>query len=93
MSLSDPMSAIVKRKFKKNKLAENGAFFATGAIGALCNHPANTALTLWQKGLSVRNIGQLYLGSPIRAIGVGLFNVCYQNGKKILMPKKPGEES
>jgi hypothetical protein len=58
--------------FVENPFAVYGATFAAGAIGSLTGHPFNTALTRWQKNMSVSR-HQLYLGAVRKTRAVGWF--------------------
>jgi len=78
IAISNPLSERAKRLLGENKAVEYGSVFATGVLGSLAGHPANTALTRWQAGKSVENISQLMRGSLTRARGFGTFVLCYK---------------
>ena len=66
-----------------NKAVEYSSAFVSGAIGNLIGHPADTALTLWQKEMKLQSFRQLMRGAPIKAVTLGGFSVCYQLVKKL----------
>lgn len=84
LRVSGPVSELMKRKFGDNKMVEYGSTFLSGAIGSLIGHPADTALTRWQKGMETKNFRQAMKGGPIKAVAVGGFSVCYKIMKEIL---------
>ncbi len=88
LRVSDPIAKEMKRICGDNQVVEYGSAFTSGAIGSVIGHPADTALTLWQKGMGVKNISQLMKGAPIKAMTVGGFSVCYKVAKEMLEPKE-----
>lgn len=58
--------------------------YASGFVGSLLGHPANTALTRWDENLRIENIRQLGWGALRKANGIGKFSVCYKLGKDTL---------
>lgn len=78
LRISEPVSKIMKRTSGDNKSVEYISAFATGVIGSIIGHPADTALTRWQKGMKVENYRQLIKGSPVKAVAVGGFAVLYK---------------
>lgn len=85
--VTGPLNDALKDHFGDTTAVRYGSPFLSGMIGAFCNHPANTALTLWQKNQKVVSLKQLMQGSPVRAVTVGGFMVCYQVANDILKPK------
>lgn len=81
---SEPVSDLMKRRFGKNKGVEYGSAFATGTIGSLIGHPADTALTLWQEGKKIENFRQTMRGAPMKAMSVGMLTVCYKITEELL---------
>ncbi len=88
LRVSKPMSEFMEDRCGKNKAVEYGSTFAAGAIGSLVGHPADTALTLWQKGRNVENLSQLMRGGPVKALTVGGFSICYKTVKELLESNK-----
>lgn len=84
MSAGGHVYAFAKKHFGDNEAMKYGSSFITGALGSLCGHPANTALTLWQNGLKVENIFQLARGGPAKAIATGVFSMGFQLAKEHL---------
>jgi len=84
ISAADKLAAVMKSRFGDNKAVEYSAAFASGAMGSLVGHPANTALTRWQAGLKVTSARQLMWGSMRKARAVGAFSVLYRLGKEVL---------
>lgn len=78
LRVSGPVSEVMKSAFDDNEVVEQGAIFATGAVGSLVGHPADTAATLWQNGMKVANFRQLAKGSATKAFAVGAFSVAYK---------------
>ena len=82
--VSEPVSEFMKHSCGDNKAVELGSTFATGAIGSLIGHPADTALTLWQKGRKVENFRQMMRGGPMKAATVGVFSIFYKMAKECI---------
>ncbi|MES2121248.1 MAG: hypothetical protein V4492_00550 [Chlamydiota bacterium] len=79
-------SAFVKAKMSEfageNKAVEYGSAFVSGVIGSVVGHPADTALTLWQKKMEVEGLRQLMRGGLYKAGAVGVFSALYTGLKK-----------
>lgn len=75
--ISKLVSDMMKEQFGDSKNVEYASTFVSGAIGSVVNHPADTALTLWQKESHIHSVKQLMKGAPARAISIGGFSVCY----------------
>jgi len=84
LSAADRLAAVMKGRFGDNSVVEYTAAFTAGALGSLAGHPANTALTRWQKGMTVDNWRQSMLGAARKARAVGGFSVVYKLGKETL---------
>ena len=84
MSSADSLAKVMERKFGKNKVVEYTAAFASGAAGSLAGHVGNTALTRWQKGMTVDTLRQSMLGCVPRARALGVFAVLYKITKEKL---------
>lgn len=76
--VSGPLGVLMKEKFDQTETVEYTSAFLSGAIGSLVGHPADTALTLWQRGKKIINLSQLTKGGGIKALAVGGFSVCYK---------------
>lgn len=74
LRVSSPITKYFEGKYGKNKAVEYGSSFFSGAVGSLIGHPADTALTLWQKGRKVE-VSQLMKGGVTKALSVGWFCV------------------
>jgi len=85
LSAADFVAAPMKKIFGDNKVVDYTAAFMSGAAGSLAGHPANTALTRWQCGMSVEP-HQLMWGAARKARAIGLFATWYTFGKEILQP-------
>jgi hypothetical protein len=75
---ADSLAAAMKEQFGDNKVVEYTATFTAGAWGSLAGHPANTALTLWQKNMSIDSVRQLSWGAARKARAIGVFAVGYK---------------
>ncbi|QLH36973.1 MAG: hypothetical protein HWD61_13215 [Parachlamydiaceae bacterium] len=84
LRISDPASDAMKSYCGDNKAIEYSSAFATGFIGSIIGHPADTALTLWQKGRKIEKLSQLKQGVLIKAFAVGGFSVIYKVTKEWL---------
>jgi len=84
LSAADRLAKIMKRMFGNNKAVDYTAAFIAGTLGSLAGHPANTALTRLQNGLSVGSPRQLMWGAARRARAFGVFSVFYKLGKEVL---------
>jgi hypothetical protein len=85
LRIIDPIKSVMKRTFGDNKATEYGSAFIGGGIGSLIGHPADTALTLWQKEMKIESLSQTMRGAPVKAITVAVFAVLYkmtENGLK-----------
>lgn len=86
LSVSQKITDCVQNKLGKNRFIENSSYFLIGSSGALLGHPFDTVLTLRQKNIRFpvfsepgKFCGVLMRGGFNKAVGVGLFNVLYQN--------------
>ena len=84
LRISEPLTKVIKNIAGDNQAVEYGTAFTSGVIGSIIGHPADTALTLWQNGKSIHSFSQLMKGSPVKAISVGFFAVCYKLGMESL---------
>jgi hypothetical protein len=84
LRVSEPVTNKMKRTFGENRVVEYGSSFATGAIGSLVGHPADTAFTLWQNGMKVEKLTHLMRGAPVKAVTVGLFSIGYKTAKEAI---------
>lgn len=86
LSAAGPLADFMRRKVGDNKIVECATAFTSGALGALAGHPANTAVTRWQKGLTLDTFHQPMLGAARRTYGVGMLSVLYQLNRDALKP-------
>jgi len=86
LSAADQLAVKMREKFGNNKVVDYTAAFIAGAAGSLAGHPANTALTRWQNGMTVDSLSQSMWGVGRKARAVGGFSVLYKLGKEILTP-------
>src|SRR3990167_6968774 len=84
LRISDPLGKKMKTIIGDNKVVEYSSAFFSGAIGSFIGHPADTALTLLQKGIQLKSFGQSMRGSPMKALATGGFSVFYKLAKEIL---------
>lgn len=89
LSVADRLAVAMRKTFGHNKAVDYTAAFVAGAAGSLAGHPANTALTRWQSGMTVDSVSQLMWGSARKARAVGAFSVIYKLGKEVLNPTVP----
>ncbi|ADI37923.1 putative membrane protein [Waddlia chondrophila 2032/99] len=82
--ISDPVSNHMKNKFGDHPSVIYGSTFFSAAFGSLISHPADTALTCWQKGIQVNNLSHAMKGGPVKALAVGSFAVAYKITKEAL---------
>lgn len=85
VSASDYLAVSMKKRFGNNKIVDYAAAFFAGAAGSLAGHPANTALTRWQSGMTIKG-HQLMLGSLRRTWAVACFSVLYKFWKEVASP-------
>lgn len=81
LRISNPLGESMKTYFGDNKSVEYSSAFASGAIGSVIGHPADTALTIWQKNMKIESARQLMRGASIKAATVGSFSICYKLAK------------
>lgn len=86
--ITGPVSEAMKRVFGESEAVKYGSAFVSGAIGSIIGHPADTALTRWQKGLKIDSFRQSMNGVFTKAIALGIFSTCYEFGKKNLQSTK-----
>lgn len=81
---NDRMAKEMKIRLGDNKKVEYGAAFMSGVCGSLIGHPADTALTLWQKDIKIKKLTYLGRGASVKAITLGFFNAHYKFLKDVL---------
>ena len=86
LRIIDPIQKVMKRTFGDNKAVEYGSAFIGGGIGSLIGHPADTALTLWQKEMKIESLSQTMRGAPVKALTVAVFAVLYKMTENGLKP-------
>lgn len=77
LKLSGPMTDYMKSKNLTARPYEIIASFISGAVGSALGHPADTALTMWQKGMKIDSYAKLSRGLATKSVAVGLFSVVY----------------
>lgn len=79
---SFPLSSILAKTLKEyagdHAATQHIAAFASGFLGSLVGHPADTALTLWQQGMRIQKPTHLLRGALSKSIAVGGFAMTYQ---------------
>ncbi len=80
--ISDPLGKAMKDIIGDNKFVEYSSAFFSGVIGSFVGHPADTALTLWQRKMKLVSFRQLMRGAPMRAFATGSFAVFYKLAKQ-----------
>lgn len=86
LRVSDPLSNAMNRHLGEGKAVEFGSAFVSGAIGSVIGHPADTALTLWQRKIKIEKLRHLMRGAPAKALAVGGFSVGYKVVNNLLEP-------
>lgn len=84
LRVSTPLSEYMKSTLGDNKAVEYGSAFTSGAISSIIGHPADTALTFWQKKMKIDGLRCLMRGSMPKALAVGGFSAGYQFTKNVL---------
>lgn len=84
IAAADELSTRGKRICGDNKAVDYCSAVVAGVVGSLVGHPANTALTRWQKGMAIENAKQLMWGAATKARALGLFCFGYKVAKDIL---------
>lgn len=85
--VSGTVSRAMKEVGGDHPLIEHGSAFVTGMIGSVFGHPADTALTLWQKNRAFA-ISQSMRGAAPRALACGGFTVIYRWINQALKPEE-----
>ncbi|MBS0651776.1 MAG: hypothetical protein JSR93_11505 [Verrucomicrobia bacterium] len=78
LRVSEPVSQELKQVAGDTKAVEYVSAALSGAIGSAVGHPADTALTLWQRGIKVVSLPQLMKGAVPKSAGVAAFSVGYK---------------
>ncbi len=78
LSAADRLAVVMREQFGQSNVVDYSAAFTAGALGSLVGHPANTALTRWQSGMTVESFRQSMWGSARKARAVGCFSVLYK---------------
>lgn len=84
LSAADQLAVLMNRYFGESKAVDYTAAYLAGVFGSLAGHPANTALTRWQKELPIESARQLMWGAARKARAVGLFSVVFKLTKETL---------
>lgn len=73
LKVNGMVGPLVKDRLGDSELADRVTAFLSGAVMSALNHPADTALTRWQKNLSMRDPRVWMRGSLVRSIAIGVF--------------------
>ncbi len=86
LGISSPICAWMQQAAgdKDRKWIELPVAFVTGVTSGVVSHPADTALTLWQRKMKIESARQLMQGGFTRAIALGGFFVCYTGATRII---------
>ncbi len=76
LRITEPLNIHMK-ELTGDKMTLYGSATISGMIGSIIGHPADTALTRWQKNLKIKNLRQLMNGAVSRTIAGGAFAACY----------------
>lgn len=77
LKVSHPLKDYMKTKQIDSLACDVFATFLSGALGSAFGHPADTALTLWQKKMPINSCSILTRGLMTKSIAVGGFSVFY----------------
>lgn len=78
LRLTAPISEALSDRWGEHPLINYGASFCAGAIGGALSHPADSALTIWQKGLNVKSLPQTLRGTQVKMLAAGSFALGYR---------------
>jgi len=84
LRVSEPISEELKQVAGDTKAVEYVSAALSGAIGSVVGHPADTALTLWQKGIKVVSLPQLMRGAVPKSGAVAAFSLGYKTLSDVL---------
>jgi hypothetical protein len=87
LRLSDPLAGAMQSHFGEGIVVDYTAAFFSGSVGALAGHPADTMLTLSQRGEKLARWSHLMRGGLYRSVAVGLFGVIYKAASRALDPE------
>ena len=76
--ISDPVGLLMRERLGDNATVDYASAFISGAIGSVIGHPADTLLTLAQKGIKVQSWRHMMQGAMIKAVAVGGFSLGYK---------------
>ncbi|MEC7840056.1 MAG: hypothetical protein VX777_08460 [Chlamydiota bacterium] len=77
LRVSEPVSQTMKKRYGDKTAVMVTACYFTGFFGSMIGHPADTALTLWQKNVSIVKPYHLFRGGLTKSHAVGKFTVLY----------------
>jgi hypothetical protein len=86
LRLSDPVAGAMQRELGESKVVDYTAAFFSGGAGSFIGHPADTLLTLWQRGEKLQRWSHLMRGAAHKAVAVGIFSVCYRAALGVMSP-------
>jgi hypothetical protein len=84
---SQPINQWLKDRYGEQpsfKYIDYVSLFTLGFVGSVAGHPADTYLTLLQKGAKVVNLSQLMRGGGTKGLAIGLFFVFEKYIREIL---------
>lgn len=76
LEMADPLCDRLKDSFPKQTADVLGSVIS-GLLASIVGHPADTYLTLEQKGMSVKKWSCFFRGGATRAVSVAAFSLCY----------------
>lgn len=80
LRISQPLSQEIQTRLGESPMISNSSYFITGFAGSLLGHPFDSLLTQSQTNQAIsRALGNLMRGGVTKAVGIGFFNVLYQN--------------
>lgn len=85
LSTTDPMKKWIGKKYGEHPVLEWSTECVTTAFWSLVNHPADTALTLWQQGRKIESVTQLWRGAPVRVATICVFSALFKIGKQLII--------
>jgi hypothetical protein len=84
INATEPLGRAVKKISGDNKITECVISFISGFIGSIFGHPADTALTIWQKGREITSFSQLMKGWRIKAITLGIWMMLFKQASNFI---------
>lgn len=85
LKLSVPLSIYMKDRWGESRATDFACGAVSGATGSLIGHPADTAVTRWQKGLTIVHVRQYMNGGAVKATTMAVFTGLYTVMTKALL--------